>query len=218
MFNQTLTDTGQAALANPELADVEISGITRSSFLLRGALAAGAVYGVGAVTPFVSQALAAGSSGDVEILNFALTLEYLESDFYNVKGKEVGLSGTAKSYATMFGEQEAEHVKALTSTIKTLGGKPAAKPTFAFPATNQSSFLTLASVLENTGVSAYNGAAPSLQSKEVLIAAGSIVQIEARHAAAMNLLLSKSPTPTQGFDVPLTMAAVLPKIEPLIKK
>jgi hypothetical protein len=218
MFNQTLTDTGQAALANPELANVEVSGITRSSFLLRGALAAGAVYGVGAVTPFVSQALAAGSSGDVEILNFALTLEYLESDFYNVKGKEVHLSGTAKSYATMFGEQEAEHVKALTSTIKSLGGKPAAKPTFAFPATSQSSFLALASVLENTGVSAYNGAAPSLQNKEVLIAAGSIVQVEARHAAAINLLLSKSPTPTQGFDVPLTKAAVLPKIEPLIKK
>jgi hypothetical protein len=218
MFNQTLTDTGQAALANPELANVEISGITRSSFLLRGALAAGAVYGVGAVTPFVSQALAAGSSGDVEILNFALTLEYLESDFYNVKGKEVGLSGTAKSYATMFGEQEAEHVKALTSTITSLGGKPAAKPTFAFPGASQSSFLALASVLENTGVSAYNGAAPSLQNKEVLIAAGSIVQVEARHAAAINLLLSKSPTPTQGFDVPLTKAAVLPKIEPLIKK
>ncbi len=218
MSNQTLADSGNAAMANPEMAQVEVSGLTRSSFLLRGALAAGAVYGVGAVTPFVSQALAAGSSGDVEILNFALTLEYLESDFYNVKGKEVHLNGAAKSYRTLFGEQEAEHVKALTAAIKSLGGKPAAKPTFVFPASSQTSFMALASVLENTGVSAYNGAAPSLKSKEVLAAAGSIVQIEARHAAAINLLIGKTPTPTQGFDVPLMKAQVLAKIEPLIKK
>ncbi|MGH2864556.1 MAG: ferritin-like domain-containing protein [Solirubrobacteraceae bacterium] len=217
MSNHTLTYTGQPDMANPELADLEVGGITRSSFLLRGALAAGAVYGVSAVTPFVSQAFAAGSSGDAEILNFALTLEYLESDFYNVKGREVRLSGAAKSYARMFGEQEAEHVKALSAAIKSLGGKPVAKPTFVFPASSQSSFLALASVLENTGVSAYNGAGPSLQSKQVLAAAGSIVQIEARHAAAIDLLIDKSPTPNQGFDVPLTKAQVLPKIEPLIK-
>jgi hypothetical protein len=185
--------------------------------MLRGAIAAGAVYGLGAVTPFVSQALAETGGGDVEILNFALTLEYLESDFYNVKGKEVGLKGTAKSYAKMFGEQEADHVEALITTIKALGGKPVAKPTFVLPATSQSSFLALASVLENTGVSAYNGAAPSIKSKEVLAAAGSIVQIEARHAAAINLLVGKSPTPNEGFDVPLTKAQVLTAVKPLIK-
>lgn len=217
MSNQTLTDTELVGLANPELANVEVSGMTRSSFILRGAMAAGAVYGVGAVTPFVSQALAEAGGGDVEILNFALTLEYLESDFYNVKGKEVGLKGAAKSYAKMFGEQEADHVQALSTTIKALGGKAVAKPTFVLPASSQSSFLALASVLENTGVSAYNGAAPSIKSKEVLAAAGSIVQIEARHAAAINLLLSKSPTPNEGFDVPLTKAQVLAAVKPLIK-
>jgi hypothetical protein len=217
MSNNTLTDPGQAGLASPELADVEIGGFTRSSFILRGAMAAGAVYGLGAVTPFVSQALAETGGGDVEILNFALTLEYLESDFYNVKGREVGLKGQAKSYASMFGEQEADHVQAIAKTIKSLGGKPVAKPSFVIPATNQSSFLALASVLENTGVSAYNGAAPSIQSKQVLAAAGSIVQIEARHAAAINVLLSKSPTPSGGFDVPLTKAQVLAKVKPLIK-
>jgi len=217
MSNQTITNAEQVGLANPELANVEVSGITRSSFMLRGAIAAGAVYGLGAVTPFVSQALAETGGGDVEILNFALTLEYLESDFYNVKGKEVGLKGTAKSYAKMFGEQEADHVEALITTIKALGGKPVAKPTFVLPATSQSSFLALASVLENTGVSAYNGAAPSIKSKEVLAAAGSIVQIEARHAAAINLLVGKSPTPNEGFDVPLTKAQVLTAVKPLIK-
>jgi len=76
----------------------------------------------------------------------------------------------------------------LTAAIKQLGGTPVAKPTFSFPVTNESSFLALASVLENTGVGAYNGAAPSLQSKAVLASAGSIVQTEARHAAAIDRL------------------------------
>jgi hypothetical protein len=215
MSNNTLT--APTGLVNPELADFEVRGLTRASFILRGALAAGAVYGVSAVTPFVSQALAETGGGDVEILNFALTLEYLESDFYNVKGKVVGLSGQAKAYAKLFGEEEQDHVNALTTVIKQLGGAPAKKPTFVFPASSQGSFLALASVLENTGVGAYNGAAPSLQSKQVLASAGSIVQIEARHAAAIDLLIGKSPTPTGGFDVPLNKAEVLAKAGPLIK-
>jgi Ferritin-like domain len=81
----------------------------------------------------------------------------------------------------------------------------------------QSAFLKLASVLENTGVGAYNGAGPSLQSKQVLAAAGAIVQIEARHAAAIDLLIGTSPTPNQGFDRPLSKAQVLAKAGPLIK-
>jgi len=202
----------------PELEQIEVQGMTRSSFILRGALAAGAIYGVSSVTPFVSGALAASDGGDVDVLNFALTLEYLEADLYNVKGKQVGLAGTAKSYAKTFGEQEADHVNALTTTIKQLGGQPVAKPTFVFPVSDSSSFLKLASALENTGVGAYNGVAPSLQSKEVLAAAGSIVQVEARHAAAINLLLGKTPTPNQGFDRPLTKPQVLARAEPLIKK
>jgi Ferritin-like domain len=205
-------------IANPELAECEVSGMTRSSFILRGALAAGALYGTAAVGPFVSQALAETGGGDAEILNFALTLEYLEAAFYNEKGKELNLTGTAKSYAKMFGEQESEHVAALTAAIKQLGGMPVKKPQFVFPVASQSSFLALASELENTGVGAYNGAAPSISSKDVLASAGSIVQIEARHASAINLLIGKSPTPSGGFDVPLTKPQVLAKVGPLIKK
>jgi Ferritin-like domain len=216
-MSDKLTHTGETALANPELAELEVHGMTRGSFILRGALAAGAFYGTAAVSPFVSQALAETGSGDVEILNFALTLEYLETDFYTVKGKSLHLSGEAKTYASMFGAEEAEHVTALTAAIKQLGGTPVKKPQFVFPATSESTFLALASVLENTGVGAYNGAAPSLKSKQVLAAAGSIVQIEARHAATIDLLIGKSPTPTEGFDTPLTKAQVLAKAGPLIK-
>ncbi len=117
-----------------------------------------------AVAPFVAQALAQTGGGDAEILNFALTLEYLESAFYTVKGKEVGLSGQAKTYAKEFGMEEEQHVAALTGAIKELGAKPVARcPLSCFPGTNEKSFLALASVLENTGVGAYNGAAPSLE-------------------------------------------------------
>jgi hypothetical protein len=201
-----------------DLGQIEVQGMTRASFVLRGTLAAAALYGAGAVTPFVASAFAEGETGDLEILNFALTLEYLESDFYNVKGKSVGLKGQAKSYAHLFGEQESEHVTGLTAAIKSMGGTPAAKPTFVFPAGDESSFLKLASVLENTGVGAYNGAGPLLKSKAILATAGEIVQVEARHAAAINLLVSESPTPDQGFDRPLTKTEVLAKAGPLIKK
>jgi rubrerythrin len=201
--------------SSPELAAVEVHGLSRASFILRGALGAGALYGVGAVAPFVGNALAATS--DVDILNFALTLEYLETDFYQSKGKSVGLSGQAKALATSFGDEEAEHVAALSKAITSLGGKPVKKPTFAFPVNSQSSFLSLAYVLENTGVGAYNGAAPSLSNKSVLAAAGSIVQVEARHAASIAVLTGKSITPNGAFDKPLSMKQVLAKAGPLIK-
>ena len=64
MSNNTLSENARAHLASPELAAVEVGGLTRSSFILRGALAAGSVYGLSAVTPFVSQALAETGGGD----------------------------------------------------------------------------------------------------------------------------------------------------------
>ena len=166
----------------------------------------------------MSSALAQGGSADVDILNFALTLEYLETDFYNVKGASVGLSGEARTLAQSFGDEEAEHVAALTKAITEAGGKPVAKPKFAFPVTDQASFLKLAYVLENTGVGAYNGAAPSLSNKKYLAAAGSIVQVEARHAAAIALLTGRAITPSGAFDEPLSKSQVLAKAGPLIKQ
>jgi hypothetical protein len=204
-------------IASPELAAVEVHGVTRASFILRGAMTAGAVYGAAAVGPYVGNALGASGSGDIDILNFALTLEYLETDFYKVKGKAVGLSGQAQSLAKMFGDEESQHVDALTKAIKAAGGMPAKKPKFVFPVTDQASFLKLAYVLENTGVGAYNGAGPSLSNPQYLAAAGSIVQVEARHAAAIGLLTNQSVTPNGGFDKPLTKAQVLAKAGPLIK-
>jgi ferritin-like protein len=203
-------------LAGPDLAAVEVQGLTRASFILRGAMAAGAVYGVGAVGPYVSSAFGAGSS-DIDILNFALTLEYLETDFYANKAKAVRLSGEARKLAAMFADQELQHVDALVSAVKGGGGTPVSKPKFVFPVTDEAGFLKLAYVLENTGVGAYNGAGPSLTNPQYLAAAGSIVQVEARHAAAIALLIGQPVTPSGGFDKPLTKPQVLAKAGPLIK-
>ena len=117
----------------------------------------------------------------------------------------------------MIAGHEQQHVDALIKAIKAAGGTPVKKPTFVFPVTDQASFLKLAYVLENTGVGAYNGAGPALKNPAYLAAAGSIVQVEARHAAAIGLLTGQSVTPDGGFDKPLTKAQVLAKAGPLIK-
>lgn len=205
-------------ITSPDLGAVEVDGISRASFILRGALAAGAAYGATAAAPFVSNALAASGASDVDILNFALTLEYLETDFYEVKGKSVHLGGEAKALARSFGDEEAEHVTALMKAITGSGGTPVKKPKFAFPATDQKSFLKLAYMLENTGVGAYNGAAPAISNSSLLAAAGSIVQVEARHAASIAVLTGGKVTPNGAFDKPLSKKQVLAKAGPLIKK
>ena len=202
-------------LATPELGAVEVDAMDRGSFVLKSALAVGAVYGSTAVSPFVRRAFAGAATGDIEILNFALTLEYLEAEFYR-RGLRLGLRGEVRELAQMFGNHELQHVQALTGTIRKLGGKPAKKPAFTFPMKDSASFLKLAQTLEDTGVAAYNGAAPQITSKAVLAAAGSIVQNEARHAAAIRLLTKSNPAPA-AFDKALSSAAVLKAVKPLIK-
>jgi hypothetical protein len=202
-------------LAIPELAEVEVSGVSRQAFILRGAMAAGAVYGASTISPFVSGALAQSGGGDVAVLNFALTLEYLETAFYK-KATGLNLSPKAAKLAKEIYGHEAQHVIALKKAIKSLGGKPVKSPRFSFPITDEKSFLKLAQTLEDTGVSAYNGAGPALKNKDILTAAGSIVQVEARHAAAIRLLRGQSPAP-EAFDRTLDKNAVLKAVKPLIK-
>ena len=202
-------------IASEELAAVEVAGMSRSSFLMKSALTVGAVYGTAAIGPFVGKALAQEGGGDVEILNFALTLEYLEADFY-AQAQKLELEPDVAKLAKLFGDQEAEHAAALADTVSQLGGTPVEKPTFTFPMEDQASFLKLAQTLEDTGVSAYNGAGPQIEAPEVLAAAGSIVQIEGRHAAAIRLLNEDNPAPN-AFDETLEMQAVLDAIQPFVK-
>jgi ferritin-like protein len=206
-------------LAHPELADVRIvddsEDLSRSEVILKGALAAGAVYGTFMVGPFVRRALAMSGGSDVDILNFALTLEYLEASFYEEAKTRAKASGELKSLIGLLAADEKQHVEALTATIKQLGGKPVAEPKFDFPYGDTAGFLKLAQIFEDTGVSAYNGAGPAIKSKEVLGAAGSIVQVEARHAAAIRLQNGEEPSP-EAFDPTLTEAQVLKAVKPFI--
>ena len=205
-------------LVVPGLATVEVRGMTRSAFLLRSTLAAGAVYGGSVVGPYVKWAFAQenGGGGDVDILNFALTLELLEQTFYQEALRQVsGLSGDLQALAEEIQSNESEHVDALTQTIEDLGGEPDPAPEFDFGDSFQDSniFLERAQDLEDTGVGAYNGAAPQIQSKEVLAAAAAIVQVEGRHAALIRLQRGEDPAPV-AFDETLDREEVLDTIEP----
>ncbi|WP_354701090.1 hypothetical protein DSM112329_01396 [Paraconexibacter sp. AEG42_29] len=197
----------------PELDLIQVGAMTRSSFILKSALTIGATAGAAAVGPFVSTAMAQ-ADGDVEILNFALTLEYLETRFYK-EAADKGLSSEVAKLAKQFADEEQEHVNALRKAVKSLGGTVAAKPEFDFGVTDEASFLKLAQTLEDTGVYAYNGAGPALKNKDLLAAAGSIVQIEARHAAAIRLINKENPSP-DAFDKTLTVDEVLEAVKPLI--
>jgi rubrerythrin len=158
-----------------------------------------------------------GSTGDIAIANYALTLEYLEADFY----KKVVASGLFKGnkYASTiakFGEQEATHVSTLEAAIKKFGGTPATQPKAKFPLKSASSVLQLAATVENLGAAAYLGQAAKIKSKEVLALALSIHTVEARHASVLNTLLGKSVTPTGAFAKPADMQTVLAAVKPFI--
>lgn len=163
--------------------------------LVRGSVATGSA--VMATTVGLSSAFAQALT-DVDILQFALTLEHLEARMYKEMLAKNILTGKEKSYLESFGSHEAAHVKAISDTLVSLGATPvAAKDMYNFPAFNtREDILNFAKVAEDTGVGAYQGAAAAISNKQILAAAGSIVQVEARHAAIINLLLGIDPVPT----------------------
>ncbi|HSC21790.1 MAG TPA: ferritin-like domain-containing protein, partial [Solirubrobacterales bacterium] len=115
-----------------------------------------------------------------------------------------------------FGQEEAEHVQALTQAVKSLGGKPAPEPKTEFPLKDAKSVLELAGTVENLGAAAYLGQAPNIESPEVLASALAIHSVEGRHAAALNTLLGESITPDGAFAVPADVPTVLKSVEPFI--
>ncbi|HEY5193332.1 MAG TPA: ferritin-like domain-containing protein [Solirubrobacteraceae bacterium] len=155
-------------------------------------------------------------AGDVGILNYALTLEYLETEFYKKVVAAKMFSGKVGALLEEFSKQEQSHVIALTAAIKGAGGKTAAKPNGVFPINNPTQVAMLAYTVENLGASAYLGQAANIQSKQVLAAALSIHSIEARHAATLGTLVNKSVTPNGAFAVPADIPTVLAAVKPFL--
>ncbi|HEY2140884.1 MAG TPA: ferritin-like domain-containing protein [Solirubrobacteraceae bacterium] len=156
------------------------------------------------------------SSGDVGILNYALTLEYLETDFYD-KVVAAGLfNGAVGALIKDFAGQEQSHVTALKAAVVQLGGTPAERPKTKFPITTATKVAELAYTVENLGAAAYLGQAGSIQSPEVLASALAIHSVEARHAATLGTLVKKSLTPDGAFAKPADMSTVLAAVKPFL--
>jgi rubrerythrin len=154
--------------------------------------------------------------GDLGIVNYALTLEYLETAFYNDVAASGLFKGDDLALIKGIGAAEQEHVDALTATAKQLGGKPAKAPKAMFPLDDAESVLQLAATVENLGAAAYLGQAAAIEDPEILAAALSIHSVEGRHAAVLNVLVGDEPTPDGAFAKPADMQTVLDEVQPFI--
>jgi rubrerythrin len=205
----------------------------------RGFLAGTTAAGLGALT-FGAGGAAAGESGgtaedvpgtDVDVLNYALTLEHLEDAFYHHNLESLGgyyspetihdaevLQGFGDHVRTSVyenltdaGKQEATHVETLEKVIETLGGDPVEKAEYDFGTRNgddPTAFFETAMALENTGVMAYAGALSLIESPDLQEAAATVATVEARHASYLNLLNGADPFPA-AFDEAKKMSEIL---------
>ncbi len=189
---------------------------SRRALIQGGAkLAAGATLATTmAMTPALGRLRAAAQEfeGDIDVLNYALTLEHLEYAFYRDGLDTFGSDSFDEGvYDTLTGirDHEGAHVETLTQVVSDLGGTPVEEAEYDFGyGDDPDAFLEIAAVLENTGVSAYDGAGSSLSDPALITAAGTIVAVEARHASYLNLITGAVPFP-DAFETPLSRAEVL---------
>ena len=214
--------------------------LSRRGLLTKGAIvgAASGAMALGLVPSFGGSALAQDDAtpeqeteafdpsqvefeDDIAVLNYALTLEHLEYSFYRdgIGNFTFGTDDSGLSIdeqLAVIRDHEGAHVDTLTQVITDLGGEPVAEATYDFGyGDDPAAFLATAMALENTGVSAYDGAGAAIEDPGLLTAAGSIVAVEARHASYLNLLNEMIPFPA-AFETPLTPDQVLEIAGPFI--
>ena len=217
-----MTDSTVIELARDDVA--------RKRFLAMAGRTMGAATAASALSAFIaacgsssasSTGTATGSStadaaGDLEIVNYALTLEYLQAQFY----ADVLRSGLFSSLRVLpsiqqFAAEEDQHLQALKRVAHGLG-TPSKPPVGMFPLSSAAAAMSLASTIENLGAAAYLGQAANIRSKEILATALAIHSVEARHAAVLNVTLKLTPTPQGAFGRPASMQEVLAVLKPLI--
>jgi rubrerythrin len=192
----------------------DLGGDTRGGFLRKAAVGGGSLLAGGVLLsglPTLAEAATRSKSNDVKILQYALTLEYLESAFYDRAVAGGALSGDVLAAAKIVRKHEAAHVAFLR---KALGKAAPKKPSFDFKGTtkDQAKFLATSVVLEDTGVAAYSGQATNILEASVAKAAVSILTVEARHASRFRSLAGDNFAP-RSFDVPKSKAAVLKAVK-----
>ena len=218
-----------ASSVREQTSDISSS---RRTFISRSARAGGGVLALGGSGLTLAQEDDdGGGDDDVDILNFALTLELLEEAFYDEVLNEFDVDDYLDSASSDenqemaarelyelvedVGEHESEHVDVLTQTIETLDGDPVSEAEYDFGIDSVRDVVETAQTLENTGVAAYAGAAPDIENSDVLSAALSIHSVEARHAAFFNALNKESPFP-DAFDPALDQDEVLDILDEFI--
>jgi hypothetical protein len=187
------------------------AGDTRMDFFKKAAVGGGSLLAGGVLMgglPSIAAASTRSKKNDVKILQFALTLEYLEAAFYNEAVAGGALTGDVLAAAKIVQAHENTHVKTLKSLVSVK------KPKFDFKGTttDQTKFLATAQVLEDTGVKAYSGQAPNILQKAVLQAATSILTVEARHASRFRTLNGANFAP-KAFDAAASKAAILKAVK-----
>lgn len=202
------------------------SPTSRKAFLATlagGAAAAAAVAAAPSNSVFAATGqfkhVGAVPASDVAILQYALTLEHLETAFY-ARAMMHFNTGYLGNLVRTIHSDEAQHVAGLTAALKANGAKPVGKaPSYKFgnAFANRHSFLTFAALLEDTGVKAYLGQAGNIKTPAILLTAASIVTVEARHTGAVRALMARNPTDA-AFDTGDSMKQVLAIAGPLIGK
>lgn len=184
-------------------AEANLPVETRKDFLL-GTLAGG---GAALAALVLAEQGKAETKTDVEILNYALTLEYLQSSFYTEAERRNALSTTlAKQTTRVLGAVERAHVQALQDV---LGAAAVKRPSFDFRGVteDEDAFIKTAVAFEDLAAAAYKGQAYRIDSPALLTAAVSIHSVEARHAAWIRYLAGAPPA-ASALDEPKAMPEV----------
>ncbi|KAK1232353.1 hypothetical protein PQX77_004517 [Marasmius sp. AFHP31] len=153
-----------------------------------------------------------GNVTDVDVLNFALTLEHLENTFYHealakfseAEFENAGYSDWVRGRFTEIAQHEQVHVDGITAAVKGMNGAPVQPCKYKFPYEDVGDFVALGNAFETVGSSAYSGAASFVNQKPVLTVAATILAVEARHSSWISASVMDANPWSGAFEVALT--------------